>query len=58
MATVASSGHGDQVQSLREAVCISHCANTLVKDMNPNSLPPVMGHVNLGMTNDLGEGKL
>ena len=31
------------VQNLEEAVCISHCANTLEKGMNPTILPPAMG---------------
>ena len=32
----------NQVQILNEAVCISHCANTLRKGMNPIILSLVM----------------
>ena len=32
-----------QVQNLNEAVCISHSANTLSKDMHPNLLLPAIG---------------
>ena len=31
------------VQILDETDCISHCANTLRKGMNPIILPPAMG---------------
>ena len=31
------------VQILDKTDCISHCTNTLGKDMNPIILPPVMG---------------
>ena len=32
-----------QIQMLDEAVCISHCTNTLGTGMYPTILPPVIG---------------
>ena len=53
-----------RVRIIYEAFCISHNANTSGKGMNPTILPLAMskiveqiGHFNLGMTTDLGEGK-
>ena len=54
-----------RVQTLGEAVCISHSANTIGKGMNTTILLPAMGKTvgqtrlfTLGMTIGLGEGKL
>ena len=48
-----------QVQIWDEAVCISRCANTLGKGMNPTFLCAAMGKKksNLDMATSLGEGK-
>ena len=43
MVIVVGNGHGDTSSNLNEAVCISHCAHTFGKDMNPSILPPGMG---------------
>ena len=53
-----------QVQTLSQAISISHSTNTVEKGMNSNILPPAMGKIveqtglfNLGMATSL-EGKL
>ena len=43
MVIVVGNGHGDRVQILEEAVCISRSANTIGKDMNPTILPQAIG---------------
>ena len=43
------------VQTLNEAVCISHSTNTLWKIMNPTFLPPAMGKI-VGQTGILSLG--
>ena len=35
-----------RVQILDEADCISHCTNSLGKDMNPSILPPAISRLN------------
>ena len=53
------------VQTLDEAICISHSTNTLWKSMNQAILLPAMGEIvgktglfSLGMATDLGEREL
>ena len=43
MVIVVGNGHGDRIQILDEADCISHITNTLGKGMNPIIIPPAMG---------------
>ena len=64
MVIFAGNGHGEPSSNLNKAVCISHTANTLGKNMNPTILLPAMGKIvgqtelfNLGMATSL-EGKL
>ena len=43
MDTVVRNGLDDTSSNPGEAGCISHCTNTLGKDMNPIIHPPAMG---------------
>ena len=43
MVIIVENGHGNLVQTLENAVCISHSTNTLGKGMYPTILPPAMG---------------
>ena len=42
MVIIIGNGHGDQVQFLDEAVCISHSVNDLRKGIQPTILLPAM----------------
>ena len=43
MVTIEENRHATRVQTLDEAVCISHSANTFGKSINPLILPSAMG---------------